>query len=197
MLRQLQVVLKENGLSVREQFEGQHPILIVQKDQTESVPYDVDISFDGHLAVHKSHKVGLLLTEHPGARSLARLVKEWARQTKIKGPVYLSSHAWMLLVIRYMSVGGERSDLGFFEWFVQSYPSDRPWSLGNGQRPFEFEAENVAQSVQLKGKDEISKKVELATVNLQEGRVPWLGLAPAPAVAPQGGSFKSFGAALR
>ena len=161
-------------MNVRAQFEGKHPILIVQKDTPHGVPYDVDISFNNHLAVHKSHEVGRLLAEHLGAHSLAKLVKEWARHVQIKGPTYLASHAWMLLIIQYMaSSSGERSEVGFFAWFFREFPPDKPWTVGNGRSPFEFESENVAQRVEEEQRVEIRERVRLASANLEQGELPW------------------------
>ena len=184
-LTRLMEVLKVERMNVIPQFEGKHPILMVQKDQRNGVPCAVDISFDGHLAIHKSHEVAKLLDGRPGARSLAVLVKQWVaavglKRTSGQHPC-LSSHAWMLLVIEYMSAGAtrtaDRSELGFFKWIIASYDDRTPWIIGAGRHPFEFERENVAQAVGTTARADIKEKVEEAIAMLNQGKEPWSGSA--------------------
>jgi hypothetical protein len=185
MLTRLMEVLKVERINVMSQFEGNHPILMVQKDQRNGMPCAVDISFDGHLAIHKSHEVAKLLDDRPGARSLAVLVKQWVAAADLKRTSgqhpCLSSHAWMLLVIEYMSTGAtqtaDRSELGFFKWIVASYDDRTPWIIGAGRHPFEFERENVAQAVGTAARADIKKKAEEAIAMLNQGKEPWSGSA--------------------
>jgi hypothetical protein len=84
----------------------------------------------------------------------------------------------MLIVIQYindMSGSGERTDSGFFKRFVDFYPVDKQWTIGNGESPFAFETNNAAQRVQQKQKGEIIELAKQACANIQqpEGVLPW------------------------
>ena len=71
----------------------------------------------------------------------------------------------------------EVSDIGFFKWFVSTFPHTEPWTVGKGHAPFEFEAENVAQRVREDARKEIWEKAAQGAINLGNGKVPW---CPAP-----------------
>jgi hypothetical protein len=187
MLTRFEKTLKKHMINVRSEFGSKkHPRLVVQKDNANGVPSHVDISFDGHLEVHKSREVGKLLDQHKGGRPLALLVKTWMYAVRLKRPhpeqPCLSSHAWMLLVIEYMSRGGEQSERGFFEWFLNRCPaSDACWQIGKAQRPFEFERENVARAVQERERQDIRGAATEAIAALERDEVPWAGFAKAAA----------------
>jgi DNA polymerase sigma len=172
---------QDDKMNVQLQDKGVHPILILQKDETNGVTRAVDISFNGHNEVHKSHEVDTLLEKYEGARGLALLVKMWMYSVDLKQTwpkPCLSSHAWMLLVIEYMHTSTETkrievSEECFFEWFLEQYSPDQPWSIGKRKPPFEFEADNVARLVQKAERALICKKVEEARQNIKARLVPW------------------------
>jgi DNA polymerase sigma len=176
-LKQLEDTLAADRFNVQRIDNAEHPILKLQKDNSEGVPWHVDISFNGHNEVHKSHEIDMLLGKYEGARGLALLVKTWMYSVGLRkywpNPPCLTSHAWMLLVIEYMSMEAKRSEAGFFKWFLARYLPENPWTIGERRPPFEFEADNVAEKVCIKERQLICIQATKALKNITAGQLPW------------------------
>jgi hypothetical protein len=175
-LETLAATLKDNGVNVdASALKAPVPILKVQKDLPGGIPFHVDISFNNHSAVHKSHALHEFLQEYPGADDLALLVKLWAANCGFRGPPYLSSHGWMLVVARFCyEVGkGHYNEVAFFEWFQKTFPADKPWVLGMRAPPFEDEEGNPADRVDKGTRKQIVDAAARAVRNLGKKRVPW------------------------
>jgi hypothetical protein len=180
VLSQFGKALKVKSFNVDESaLRASVPVLKVQKDSSSGMPFHVDISFNNHSAVHKSHVLRELFDGLPGASGLALLVKMWKLKVGLTGPDYLSSHGWMLLVARFCSeallVASEvdASEVDFFKWFVQTYPSDTEWTIGAREPPWEFEKDNVARCVVPKAKHAIVNAARVAIQNGGLACVPW------------------------
>ena len=181
-LESLSERLKGNGLNVVKVLGAFHPILVVQKDATQGIGFDVDISFAGHLEIHKSHKVKQRFqkSEDRSAFKLALLVKTWATKCNMKSKDgFLTSHAWMLLVIRYMHCSANIPVVGFFTWFAEEYPtSTDKWVIGNGDAPLDFEPNNAAELVTSEKRDFIHARVCEAIKDVRHQKLPWASVKP-------------------
>jgi len=168
---------KAHDLNCESRTGAKHPILVVQKDPAKRVPFSVDISFEGHEAIHKSFEVKLRFERFEGRKAfdLAMLVKRWASNVKLKGGGCWTSHGWMLLVIMYMSNATRSSSpQGFFEWFLKTFPRSLSWEIGVGKAPVEFEPDNVALYARLQSdKLKIHDKVKEAIEKMKTGTLPW------------------------
>ena len=184
--------LKAAKLNVVPILETAHPILVVQKHETEGICFDVDISFAGHSEIHKSHEVKRLLLradqEGRSAFKLALLIKKWAAEWNMKSKNgFLSSHAWMLLVILYTTSRNppdtaNASALGFFEWFIDKYPRREAWEIGSGIPPLEFEVKNAAAWVGVDMRSKIADAASSARDNLSKHELPWANATRYPSV---------------
>lgn len=171
--------LKGHSINCQEILSAKHPILVVQKDIASRIAFNVDISFDGHEAIHKSCMVRDRFERISCKRAfdLALLVKRWASKTQLKGNGCWTSHGWMLLVVMYFDPERRtkgHSVLGFFEWFVSSFQPDTRWVIGAGEKPVEFEQSNVAELANSSSnKANIHSKVKGAIRAMKAGALPW------------------------
>ena len=183
-LDELSAFLGKKNLNVVA-ISGRHHHLEVQKDVARGICFDVDISFAGHIEIHKSHEVKrcFMDVDVKGrfAFKLPLLVKVWATKCNMKSKSgFLSSHAWMLLVIRHTtSDPAKASVVGFFEWFTSNYaPGRLDWVIGKGDAPLAFEQENAAAWVDIGKRRFIHGAACAALRDLLHDKVPWTSAKP-------------------
>jgi len=178
-LKALSDRLKQDGFNVQDKTGQRHPILVVQKDNTKGIPFDVDISFAGSSEIHKSHEVKRQFekVKDNHAFELGRLVKHWAAKCKLSSKMgFLSSHAWMLLIILYTTSYQRQpnfSVLGFFNWFIKEFPAESTWELGKDHEAIQFEPDNPAGHVCLENRERTHDAVCSAITDLKKGQLPW------------------------